>query len=51
MDILIAYQHADMFRLDNNYYQEVAKEQKRTPLAPVDTRYLAGKFTKAGGHH
>ena len=51
MDILIAYQHADMFRLDNQYYQNVAKEQHRTPLAPVDTRYIVGKFTKAGGHH
>ena len=27
MDILIAYQHSDMFRLDNNYYHEVAKEK------------------------
>jgi complex iron-sulfur molybdoenzyme family reductase subunit beta len=51
LDLLIAYQHSDMFRLDNNYYQQVAKENKRNPLAPVDTRYLAGKFTKAGGHH
>jgi len=51
MDLLIAYQHSDMFRLDNNYYQQVAKENKRNPLAPVDTRYIAGKFTKAGGHH
>lgn len=48
MDLLIAYQHSDMFRLDNNYYQQVAKENKRNPLAPVDTRYIAGKFTKKG---
>jgi len=64
MDLLIAYQHSDMFRLDNNYYQQVAKENKRNPLAPVDTRYIAGKFTTpshtmplfggheaSGGHH
>jgi complex iron-sulfur molybdoenzyme family reductase subunit beta len=64
MDILIAYQHSDMFRLDNNYYQEVAKAAGQTPLAPVDNRYIAGKHTStkhvmnfthgghaAGGHH
>ncbi|MFZ2890064.1 4Fe-4S dicluster domain-containing protein [Sulfuricurvum sp.] len=63
MDLLIAYQHSDMFRLDNNYYQQVARDNKRNPLAPVDTRYIAGKFTtkghtqtlfgghNAGGHH
>jgi len=65
MDLLISYQHQDMFRLDNNYYQEVAKQKGQTLLAPVDTRYIAGKFTKdlhkmnffhgaehtTGGHH
>jgi Nitrate reductase beta subunit len=66
MDILIAYQHSDMFRLDNNYYQQVARDNGHHPLAPVDTRYVAGKHTKttheikffhgghghaAGGHH
>ena len=50
MDILIAYQHSEMFRLDNNYYQEVAKENGRTPLAPVDERYVKGKYTKAISH-
>lgn len=49
MDILIAFKHSDMFRLDNNYYQAVAKEKGQTPLAPVDTRYLAGKYTKDSG--
>ncbi|MGB3962074.1 MAG: 4Fe-4S dicluster domain-containing protein, partial [Sulfurimonas sp.] len=48
MDILIAYQHSDMFRLDNNYYQQVAKESGQHLLAPVDNRYVAGKHTKAG---
>ena len=48
MDLLIAYQHSDMFRLDNNYYQEVAKEKGQKTLAPVDTRYIAGKHTKSG---
>jgi complex iron-sulfur molybdoenzyme family reductase subunit beta len=57
MDILIAYQHQDMFRLDNNYYQQVAHEQGRKALAPVDERYVKGKHTKfathykVGGHH
>lgn len=63
MDLLIAYKHSDMFHLDNNYYQQVAHERKRNPLAPVDNRYVAGKFTNGqhsmtlfgghteGGHH
>ncbi len=65
MDILIAYQHSDMFRLDNNYYQQVARDKGAHPLAPVDTRYLTGKHTPSrsamnythgagftpGGHH
>jgi DMSO reductase family type II enzyme iron-sulfur subunit len=59
MDILIAFQHKEMFRLDNNYYQSVAKEQGRPALAPVDDRYVKGKHTKfathyqvaGGGHH
>lgn len=40
MDLLIAYKHSDMFRLDNNYYQ---KEERG--LKPVDERYLTGKYT------
>jgi len=65
MDILIAYQHSDMFRLDNNYYQEVAKAKGNRLAPPVDTRYIVGKHTSskhainfyqggdftAGGHH
>jgi len=46
MDLLIAYRHQDMFRLDNNYYRQVAKEKGGHALAPADTRYVAGKFTK-----
>lgn len=46
MDILIAYQHSEMFRLDNDYYQNVAKAKGLTPLAPVDERYVKGKYTK-----
>ena len=46
MDLLIAYQHADMFRLDNAYYQSVAKEKGRAPLQPLDDRYLKGKESK-----
>lgn len=46
MDILIAYHHADMFRLDTNYYQEIAKTSTNpNPLAPIDDRYSKGKFT------
>lgn len=46
MDILIAYHHADMFRLDTNYYQDVAKASgNKNPLAPIDDRYSKGKFT------
>jgi len=48
MDILIAYQHSDMFRLDNNYYQQVARDNGGHALAPVDTRYTAGKHTPSG---
>ncbi|MEA1919309.1 MAG: 4Fe-4S dicluster domain-containing protein [Campylobacterota bacterium] len=48
MDILIAYQHSDMFRLDNNYYQDVAKQKGGKLAPPVDQRYVAGKHTKSG---
>jgi len=54
LDLLIAFNHSEMFRLDNNYYQEVAKAKGQSPLAPVDTRYVKGKHTKVafgGGHH
>jgi complex iron-sulfur molybdoenzyme family reductase subunit beta len=44
MDILIAYKHQDMFRLDQDYYQKIAKS-KRLSLAPIDNRYMAGKHT------
>ena len=44
MDILIAYKHQDMFRLDQDYYQQIAKS-KRLSLAPIDNRYMAGKHT------
>ena len=46
MDILIAYQHKDMFRLDHNYYVDVAKKKGMKPLPLVDERYVAGKHTK-----
>ena len=46
MDILIAYQHKDMFRLDHNYYVDVAKQKGMKPLPLVDERYVAGKHTK-----
>lgn len=47
MDILIAYQHSEMFRLDADYYKDVMKKQGLSPLAPVDTRYSKGKYTKS----
>ena len=60
MDILIAYKHSDMFRLDNDYYQSIAHENERKPLPTVDERYIVGKNTPKvkhfslsshGGHH
>ncbi|MFA6685470.1 MAG: respiratory nitrate reductase subunit beta, partial [Arcobacteraceae bacterium] len=42
LDLLIAYSHSDMFRLDNNYY----KKEGSNKLAPVDNRYLSGKHTQ-----
>ena len=38
MDILIAYKHDDMFRLDGEYYKEIKN------LIFVDNRYGAGKY-------
>lgn len=49
MDILISYSHKDMFRLDENYYQEIAAKQglKGTEFFKlVDYRYVAGKHTQ-----
>jgi complex iron-sulfur molybdoenzyme family reductase subunit beta len=46
MDMLIAYQHADMFRLDNAYYQSVAKEKGLAPFPLLDNRYLKGREEK-----
>ena len=46
MDILIAYKHSDMFRLDNDYY----KKEGTNRLAPVDNRYLSGKNTHKISH-
>lgn len=49
MDILIAYSHRDMFRLDNNYYQKEAasKGLKGSEFFKiVDQRYLQGANTQ-----
>jgi complex iron-sulfur molybdoenzyme family reductase subunit beta len=46
MDLLIAYSHSDMFRLDNHYY----KSLKKTKLAPIDHRYIKGKHTQKISH-
>jgi complex iron-sulfur molybdoenzyme family reductase subunit beta len=46
MDLLIAYKHDDMFRLDNQYYADFAKAKGLSAPTPVDERYLKGKFTK-----
>jgi hypothetical protein len=46
-----------MFRLDNNYYQSIAKENHGQAVKPVDDRYVKGAHTKSishfsvGGHH
>jgi complex iron-sulfur molybdoenzyme family reductase subunit beta len=45
MDILIAHKHEEMFRLDNEYYHTVAKENNQRILSPLDKRYLSGKYT------
>lgn len=50
MDLLIAFQHKDMFRLDSGYYQGVAHENGKK-LAPVDDRYSKGKYTKFTSHY
>ena len=47
LDILIAYQHKDMFRLDAGYYAKLS----HNTLAPVDNRYEAGKFTSFKAAH
>lgn len=48
MDILIAYSHRDMFRLDNNYYQKnTDKKLKGSEFFKViDQRYLQGANTQ-----
>ncbi len=49
MDILIAYNHADMFRLDHNYYEKVAAEKglKGSEFFKIiDERYIQGSNTK-----
>gem|GEM_PF-4325262 len=45
MDLLIAYKHEDMFRLDSNYYAKVAREKGLPAIKPVDHRYGSGKYT------
>ena len=48
MDILIAYSHKDMFRLDENYYQQIAEQQglKGSEFFKiVDYRYVQGPNT------
>ncbi len=47
MDLLIAYNHDDMFRLDNDYYQDYAKKSKLSPFKLIDTRYSSGKNSKS----
>jgi len=57
LDLLIAYQHSEMFRLDNDYYQAIKKEQGLNATTPIDERYVKGAHTKSishfsvGGHH
>jgi len=46
LELLISYQHADMFRLDSDYYKQVAKERGKKPYRQLDDRYKQGKYTK-----
>jgi len=46
MDILIAYNHSEMFRLDANYYADIANSRGSKSLLRVDSRYDQGKYTK-----
>lgn len=49
LDILIAFKHSEMFRLDNEYYRGY-EAHKNNPLKPVDERYVSGKHTKKISH-
>ncbi|MGE4294293.1 MAG: 4Fe-4S dicluster domain-containing protein [Campylobacterales bacterium] len=42
IDMLVAFQHKDMFRMDNGYY---LKTYGPAVSAPIDERYVKGKFT------
>jgi complex iron-sulfur molybdoenzyme family reductase subunit beta len=46
LDLLIAYKHQDMFRLDAGYYSH-----HNNSLKPIDHRYDAGKFTSFKAVH
>ncbi len=46
LDLLIAYKHSDMFRLDAGYYSH-----HNNSLKPIDHRYDAGKFTSFKAVH
>jgi len=46
LELLIAYQHSDMFRLDSDYYRQVAKERGKKPYRELDDRYRQGKYTQ-----
>jgi len=56
LDMLIAFKHPDMFRLDFGYYRENEKSLGYKNLKPIDERYVNGKFSKkithftVGGH-
>ena len=47
-----------MFRLDNDYYQSIARGKGLSATTPIDERYVKGAHTKSvshfsigGGHH
>ncbi|MEF3191918.1 MAG: respiratory nitrate reductase subunit beta [Campylobacterales bacterium] len=50
LDILISFQHQEMFRLDTNYYQEVAHKKGVKAPRILDTRYAKGKYTHSITH-
>ncbi len=46
LDILIAFKHSDMFRMDHGYYSKNSASMGTKKLAPIDERYVRGKETK-----
>lgn len=50
LDLLIAFKHSEMFRLDEGYYMDNSKALGYNKLKPIDERYRSGKFTSKITH-